>query len=93
MYEPKPIDTAGVELPEALLPLMEKLARNIHENWAQERFRQGWRWGPERSDSKKTHPCLIPYEELSEEEKAYDRITSAQTLKTILLMGFRIEKE
>lgn len=91
-YKPAPFDTHEVRLPEALAPLMEKLARNIHENWSQERLRQGWTWGPVRDDNLKTHPGLIPYEELTEDEKAYDRITSSETLKTILLLGFRIEK-
>lgn len=89
-YKPEPIDTSGISLPEELTPLMEMLARNNHENWSQERINQGWVWGPVRDDAKKHHPCLIPYDELSEEEKEYDRITSAQTLKMILSMGFRI---
>ncbi len=89
-YKPEPIDTSGIQLPEELEPLLELLARNIHENWSRERLNQGWVWGPVRDDARKHHPCLIPYDKLSEEEKEYDRITSAQTLKTILSMGFRI---
>lgn len=91
-YKPEPIDTSSIQLPEELMPLMELLARNTHENWSQERLNQGWVWGPVRDDEKKHHPCLIPYDELSEEEKEYDRITSAQTLKTILSMGFHITR-
>lgn len=91
-YEPKPIDTSSIRLPEELNQLMEQLARNNHENWAQERLNQGWSWGPERDDTRKLHPCLVPYEELSEAEKDFDRITSTQTLKTILSMGFRITR-
>lgn len=41
----------------------------------------------------KKHPYLIPYEELPEEEKEYDRGTSVGTLKLILKLGFRITKE
>ena len=37
-----------------------------------------------RSDDLKTHPCLVPYEELPEEEKEYDRKTSIGTLKLII---------
>lgn len=91
-YKPDPIDTSSIQLPEELLPLLEQLARNTHENWSRERLNQGWVWGPVRDDARKHHPCLIPYDELSEEEKEYDRITSAQALKVILSLGFRITR-
>ena len=38
----------------------------------------------------KTHPCLVPYEELPECEKEYDRNTSIETLKLIMKLGFKI---
>ena len=91
-YKPEPLDTSNTQLPEELQPLLEMLARNAHENWSQERLNQGWVWGPARDDAQKRHPCLVPYDELSEEEKEFDRITSAQTLKTILRLGFRITR-
>ena len=91
-YQPKPIQTDAVKLSSELEQLMEKLARNTHENWAAGRMSQGWTWGPMRDDEKKHHPCLIPYEELSEEEKEYDRRTSGETLKVILALGYRIER-
>ena len=53
---------------------------------------QGWRRGPERNDSRKEHPCLIPYEELPESEKTYDRNTALETLKAIQALGYRITK-
>lgn len=89
-YTPKPIDTVKVMIPEELLPLIEEMAKNVHEVWAQNRIKDGWRYGPVRDDVKKTHPCLIPYEDLSENEKDYDRATSQETLKFILASGFRI---
>ena len=89
-YEPQPIDVSGIELPEALTPLTEALARNVHEVWAATRLAQGWRYGPERNDARKEHPCLIPYDELSEEERTYDRQTALETLKLIQHLGFEI---
>ncbi len=89
-YTPRPKETSEVQLPEELLPLMEQLARNVHEVWAAGRLADGWRLGPERNDLKREHPCLIPYEELSEEERDYDRSTATQTLKFILQSGFKI---
>jgi ryanodine receptor 2 len=92
-YIPQPIDTKDVELPEELKALAEQMAKNVHEIWAETRIAQGWTYGPERNDAKKKHPCLIPYEELPEEEKVYDRNTSIETLKFIFKVGFGIAKQ
>ena len=89
---PQPIDVSRIELPAALAPLTEALARNVHEVWAATRIAQGWRFGPERNDARKEHPCLIPYEELPEEERTYDRQTALETLKLIEHLGFEIRK-
>lgn len=93
MYEPKPIDTSDIELTDELLELTEKIAENVHENWSAARLADGWVFGPARNDELKTTPCLIPYSELTESEKEYDRITALQTLKLIVALGYRIEKE
>jgi len=92
MYVPKPIDTSKVELTPDLLKLTELLAENVHNIWAAQRMAEGWTLGPERNDATKEHPCLVPYEELPEIEKEYDRNTAMKTLKAILALGYRIEK-
>ena len=89
-YVPNPVDTTDVKLPMELESLVEEMAKNVHEVWAQTRISQGWSFGEERNDAAKKHPCLVPYEELSEEEKTYDRNTSVQTLKLTLKFGFKI---
>ena len=91
-YTPQPIDTSDIKLSEELNELIEKMAKNVHEVWAQSRIDQGWTYGEERNDSLKTHPCLVPYEELPEIEKAYDRDTALGTLKLICKLGFKISK-
>ena len=91
-YIPKPINTSGIQLPEELTPLLEAMAKNVHEIWAQERVSQGWTYGEKRDDAQKHHPCLVAYEDLPEEEKVYDRNTSVETLKLILKLGFKITK-
>lgn len=91
-YIPNPIDTSDIQLPEELNPLLEAMAKNVHETWAQERIRQGWTYGAQRDDALKHHPCLIAYEDLPEDEKQYDRNTSVETLKLILKLGFKISK-
>lgn len=89
-YVPLPVDTGNVHLPEAMEILVEELAKNVHEVWARARISQGWKYGPTRNDELKTHPGLVPYEELSENEKDYDRATSQETLKLIIKLGFKI---
>ena len=91
-YIPQPIDTSDIQLPEELNPLLEAMAKNVHEIWAQERINQGWTFGEKRDDAKKHHPCLIAYKDLPDEEKVYDRNTSVETLKLILKLGFKIKK-
>lgn len=92
-YIPSPADTADVKLPDELLPLIEEMAENVHEVWAKNRIADGWSYGPVRDDAAKHHPCLVPYNELPEEEKEYDRATSQETLKLILKLGFDISKK
>lgn len=92
-YKPSPADTHSVELPKELSPLIEEMAKNVHEVWAKNRISEGWTYGPVRDDSNKKHPGLVPYEELSESEKDYDRATSQETLKLILKLGFEISKK
>lgn len=92
-YVPKPMDTSKVELPENLLELTEAIAKNVHEVWSTGRMSEGWTYGDKMDYENKKTPCLVPYEELPEEEKDYDRRTAMGTLKFIVNSGFKIEKE
>lgn len=92
-YTPSPADTSGVVLPEGLEALVESLAENVHEVWAKSRMDQGWTYGPERNDALKQHPGLVPYADLPEAEKDYDRNTALGTLKLIVGLGYRIERQ
>lgn len=91
-YKPQPLDTSYVSLPQELVDLSEMIARNVHEVWSKGRIDDGWIYGETRDDTAKTHPCLVPYEELSDSEKEYDRRTSQETIKLIMALGFRIMK-
>ena len=93
MYTPKPIDTSRVILPQQLLELTEQIAENVHENWSLGRINEGWVYGEHRDDEKKTHPCLVPYDQLPDSEKEYDRNTALETLKLIVALGYKITKE
>lgn len=92
-YIPSPIDVSDVVLPEELDEAVELIAKNVHEVWAKERMDEGWTLGPVRNDELKQHPCLVPYEELPEIEKEYDRNTALGTLRYIRKLGFKISKE
>lgn len=89
-YKPKPIDTSFVTLTPELLALREKLAENAHNVWAAGRIRAGWTFGESRSDEQKKHPDLIPYDQLPESEKEYDRNTALETIKAILALGYTL---
>lgn len=92
-YIPNPADTSDVKLPEELFPLVEEMAKNVHEVWAKNRLAEGWTYGPVRDDEKMETPCMVAYEDLPESEKEYDRATSQETLKLILKLGFDISKK
>lgn len=92
MYEPKPLDTSGIILDEELIRLTERLAENVHDVWARRRISEGWAYGEVKDSNAKTTPCLVPYSELPEEEKEYDRRTALETLKAVLALGYKIEK-
>lgn len=92
-YIPNPAETSDVKLPEELLPLIEEMAKNVHEVWAKNRMAEGWTYGPVRNDAKKETPCMVAYEDLPENEKEYDRATSQETLKLILKLGFVVSKK
>ena len=92
-YTPEPMDLSSVDLPESLIQLSERIAENVHEVWAKARMDEGWTYGEKRDDIHKKHPCLVPYDELPEEEKEYDRNTAMNTIKMVKKLGFRIERE
>ena len=92
-YIPEPMDLSSVDLPESLIQLSERIAENVHEVWAKARMDEGWTYGEKRDDIHKKHPFLVPYDELPEEEKEYDRNTAMNTIKMVKKLGFRIEKE
>ena len=92
-YTPKPIDASQVVLPPEIDELTEKLAENAHDHWAKSRFQAGWTYGPQRDDVNKKNPCLIPYADLPDSEKQYDRDAAMETLKAVYALGYHIVKD
>jgi hypothetical protein len=91
-YVPQPLDTSHVSLPSELTELTELLAENTHAVWAQQRLAEGWRYGAERNDKEKLHPCLVPYGDLSDSEKEYDRRTAMEAIRLIVTCGYEINR-
>jgi hypothetical protein len=91
-YKPIPIDTSRIILSQDLLELTELFTENAHDNWAKQRLSEDWTFGSKRDDLTKEHPCLVPYEELPESEKEYDRLAAMETLKSIHALGYMIVK-
>ena len=89
-YTPTPIETDTISLPDKLSALSERLAENAHDMWARQRLEDGWIYGPQRNDQQKHHPCLVPYDQLPDSEKEYDRLAALGTLKAILKLGYQI---
>ena len=79
-YEPKPIDTSNIMLPSDVVALGEKLAEHVHDTWAVGKLAEGIT----------DHADLIPYNDLTEDKKDYDRNTAFGTLRAIYALGFRI---
>lgn len=90
MYNPKPIDTSDIELPGELLALTEQIAENVHDVWAASRIAEGWTYGTSKDVEQKKTPLLVPYNELPESEKDYDRNTALETLRLIIKFGYNI---
>ena len=89
-YRPTPLQTDHIELDDALLGILEILAENAHDIWARERILDGWSYGHERCDKSRQHPGLIPYPQLSEREKEYDRNDVLCTVRALLALGFSV---
>lgn len=91
-YTPKTIDTSHIKLSPDLEELVEHLAQNNHDHWAQKRLDEGWRYGLRRNDAQKEHPDLVPYKDLPESEKEYDRKTVIEAIKAIIALGYDLRR-
>ena len=89
-YHPSPINLTGVQLSEDLKRLGEELAENAHDVWALERQSEGWTYGPKRDDHKLQTPDMIPYAQLPDTEKQYDRLMATETIRLLIAKGYKI---
>lgn len=89
-YNPQPINVEDIDLDANLEDLTEAIAENAHDIWARVRMDEGWTYGPVRNDELKQHPDLVPYSQLPNSEKEYDRIMAMNTLRLVRRLGFDI---
>lgn len=89
-YDPQPISVENIDLDADLEDLTEAIAENAHDIWARTRMDEGWTYGPVRDDALKHHPDLVPYAQLPDSEKEYDRLMAMNTLRLVRRLGFDI---
>lgn len=87
-----PDDGARALLPPEIGQLLETLAEAVHESWAAQRRADGWRYVPRRDDARKEHPGLLPYADLPESEKQYDRQTVRGVLRALAALGYQVSR-
>lgn len=87
-YEPHPINVDAIPLDEDLEELIEAIAENAHDIWAEKMMKDGWTYGKERDELKKQDPCILPYTALPNDEKEYDRLMAYNTIKLVKKLGF-----
>jgi hypothetical protein len=90
-WTPDPASLAAAPLPASFDALVERLARRAHDVWGAARLAEGWRWGPQRDDARREHPCLVPFDALPAEEQEYDRRVVRSTLQAVLQEGWTLQ--
>ena len=75
----RPWETAGDEQQESAIDgvrnaLVGASAELSHENWLEFKRSQGWVYGEVKDEERKTHPCMVPYRALPEEQKFKDKL-------------------
>uniref|UniRef100_A0A7N8YKL7 Ryanodine receptor 3 n=1 Tax=Mastacembelus armatus TaxID=205130 RepID=A0A7N8YKL7_9TELE len=91
-FDPKPINTANISLPEKLEYIANRYAEHSHDKWSSEKVSAGWKHGDSLDETAKTHSLLKPYKSLSEKERETYRWPVRESLKSMLAMGWNIER-
>ncbi|XP_072555327.1 ryanodine receptor 3 isoform X3 [Paramormyrops kingsleyae] len=91
-FDPKPINTANISLPEKLEYVANKYAEHCHDKWAAEKLTLGWKFGEMVDEKAKTHPLLKTYKSLAEKDREVYRWPVKESLKSMLAMGWNMER-
>ncbi|KAM7408499.1 hypothetical protein PAMA_002295 [Pampus argenteus] len=91
-FDPQPVDTSNVSVPERLEFVVNKYAEHTHEKWSLNKFANGWVHGEQLCENTKVHPLLKPYRALVEKDKEAYRWAIKETIKSMLAFGWTIER-
>ncbi len=72
---------------------VEYLAEMEHGRWTAERLRSGWRWAPQRDAEAKVSPHLVPWAQLPEDIRQYDREFVERIPGMLATVGLEIVRE
>ncbi|KAE8585796.1 hypothetical protein XENTR_v10021457 [Xenopus tropicalis] len=91
-FDPKPIETLNVIIPEKLDGFINKYAEYTHDKWAFEKIQNNWSYGEAVDEEAKTHPMLRPYKTFSEKDKEIYRWPIKESLKAMIAWEWTVEK-
>lgn len=90
-YDIRPATGGKTSKPWLTPEALELLARMEHDRWMKDKLAAGWTYAPPpRDDAKKTHPCLVSWEQLPEAEKDKDRQAVLQIPELLAQAGFEL---
>lgn len=64
----------SVEQAQWHLSKKDSMPSDSHDNWLKEKQANGWIWGKEKDAELKTHPCMVPYNDLPLKQQLKDSI-------------------
>uniref|UniRef100_A0A452IME6 Ryanodine receptor 1 n=1 Tax=Gopherus agassizii TaxID=38772 RepID=A0A452IME6_9SAUR len=91
-FDPKPVETLNVIIPEKLDAFINKYAEHTHEKWAFDKIQNNWTFGETIDEEAKTHPMLRPYKTFSEKDKEIYRWPIKESLKAMIAWEWTVEK-
>nr|XP_032804165.1 ryanodine receptor 2-like isoform X12 [Petromyzon marinus] len=91
-FKPQPIDTSSITIPEKLDFFINKYAEHVHDHWSMEKYAEGWSYGEVLNEESKSHPLLKPFKLFSDKEKEVYQLPVKESLKTMLMLGWAIER-
>ncbi|XP_061645502.1 ryanodine receptor 2-like isoform X2 [Phyllopteryx taeniolatus] len=91
-FDPQPVETSNMTVPERLEFSVNKYAEHTHDKWSLDKFANGWVHGEQLCENTKVHPLLKPYRALAEKDKEVYRSAIKETIKSMLAFGWTIER-
>lgn len=65
---------SAIEGVKAIIEDPSMTPQKSHEGWMTQKYKDGWKYGPVKDPENKEHPCMVPYEELPESQRAKDEL-------------------